>query len=151
MFRQPNRHRPITAAKRRPTSLLALERSFSAGTSGTGHTARIYLIDLAAATDVIGLEDLDDGTWVSVDKRLVLDLETLISSEGIDLDNLEGMTFGPQLPNGNRSLILVSDNNFSATQFTQFLAFELAPVPVPAPAALMLAGLAALGWARRRA
>jgi hypothetical protein len=29
------------------------------------------------------------------------------------------MTLGPTLPDGRRSLVLVSDNNFAATQFTQ--------------------------------
>jgi hypothetical protein len=37
------------------------------------------------------------------------------------------MTWGPALPNGNRSLILVSDNNFSSRQITQLLAFEVIP------------------------
>ena len=36
------------------------------------------------------------------------------------------MTFGPKLPDGRQSLILVSDNNFAATQFTQFLMFAVA-------------------------
>lgn len=46
---------------------------------------------------------------------------------GIPIDNLEGMTFGPTLPDGRRTLIIVSDNNFNETQFTQFivLAVEL--------------------------
>jgi len=35
------------------------------------------------------------------------------------------MTLGPKLADGTQSLILVSDNNFSATQFTQVLAFSL--------------------------
>jgi 3-phytase len=33
------------------------------------------------------------------------------------------MTFGPRLRDGRRALLLVSDNNFAATQFTQFLLF----------------------------
>ena len=37
----------------------------------------------------------------------------------------EGMTIGPRLPDGRRSLVLVSDNNFAASQFTQFLLFAL--------------------------
>ena len=49
-------------------------------------------------------------------KRLLLDLDDL----GIPLDNVEGMTFGPR-----RSLVLVSDNNFAAAQFTQFLVFAM--------------------------
>ena len=44
---------------------------------------------------------------------------------GITLDNVEGMTFGPDLPDGRRTLVLVSDDNFSETQVTQFLGFGL--------------------------
>jgi hypothetical protein len=35
------------------------------------------------------------------------------------------MTLGPRLPSGNPSVLLVSDDNFSASQRTVFLAFEL--------------------------
>jgi hypothetical protein len=49
-----------------------------------------------------------------------------VGSTGVSrVDNLEGMTFGPALPNGKRSLVLVSDNNFNPLQLTQFLAFEV--------------------------
>jgi len=48
------------------------------------------------------------------------------------LDNTEGMTFGPRLPNGNRTLVFVSDDNFRASQITQFLAFELTEPRSPA-------------------
>ena len=44
---------------------------------------------------------------------------------GIPLDNVEGLTFGPRLRDGRQSLVLVSDNNFAAAQFTQFLLFAL--------------------------
>jgi hypothetical protein len=40
---------------------------------------------------------------------------------GIPIDNIEGMTFGPPLPDGRQTLIIVSDNNFSPGQFTQFI------------------------------
>jgi len=56
-----------------------------------------------------------------VEKTLLLDLDTL----GLPLDNVEGMTLGPRLPDGRRSLLLVSDNNFAPGQFTQFLLFAL--------------------------
>ncbi len=55
---------------------------------------------------------------------MVLNFDSLGLPTG--LDNVEGMTLGPVLPNGQQSLVLVSDNNFSATQFTQILAFGLA-------------------------
>ena len=35
------------------------------------------------------------------------------------------MTFGPRLPDGRRSVVLVSDDNFAANQFTQFLLFAI--------------------------
>ena len=56
-----------------------------------------------------------------VEKTLLLNLDVL----GIPLDNVEGMTFGPKLPDGRRSLVLVSDNNFSPAAFTQFLLFAV--------------------------
>ena len=41
------------------------------------------------------------------------------------LDNLEGLTFGPRLENGHRTLIIVSDNNFRSAQRTHFIVFEI--------------------------
>jgi hypothetical protein len=85
---------------------IAMERSFSVGAPGTGNTIKLYKAALQGDT---------------AEKTLLLDLDTL----GIPLDNVEGMTFGPRLPDGRRSVVLVSDNNFAATQFTQFLLFAL--------------------------
>jgi hypothetical protein len=42
-------------------------------------------------------------------------------------DNIEGISWGPRLANGNRTLVLVADNNFADNQVTQFLAFEVRP------------------------
>jgi len=88
--------------------LLAMERSFSVGAPDTGNTIRIYKVSLP-------------GKGGTASKQLVLDLDEL----GIPLDNVEGMTFGPRLPDGRRSVVLVSDDNFAATQFTQFMVFAL--------------------------
>jgi len=63
-------------------------------------------------------------------KHLVLDLSKLpeLGSPALPkIDNIEGMSFGPDLPNGHRSLVLVSDNNFNPDQITQFLVFEVLP------------------------
>lgn len=104
--------------------LLALERWFAVG---AGHGARLFLVELAGATDLSGVEavaELDDVRPVA--KRLVLDLAEL----GIGLDNLEGMTWGPRLVDGRRTLVLISDNNFKPiVQFTQVLAFAVGPPP----------------------
>jgi hypothetical protein len=39
------------------------------------------------------------------------------------------MTFGILLPDGRQTLVIISDNNFNASQFTQFivLALNIAP------------------------
>jgi hypothetical protein len=105
--------------------LLAMERSFSVGAPGTGNTIKLYAIKLAGADDVNGIDSLAPTVDQirPVNKTLLLDLDEL----GIPLDNVEGMAFGPELPDGRRSLLLVSDNNFSAAGFTQFLLFAISP------------------------
>ena len=103
--------------------MLSMERSFSVGAPGTGNTIKLYSVAFPGADDVNGLDSIAGvlGSIRPVQKTLLLDLRTL----GIPLDNVEGMTIGPKLPDGRRSLVLVSDNNFAASQFTQFLLFAL--------------------------
>ena len=99
--------------------MLSMERSFSVGAPGTGNTIKLYSVAFPGAddaNDAEALAGLRPGR-----KTLLLDLRTL----GIQLDNVEGMAIGPKLPDGRRSLVLVSDNNFAANQFTQFLLFAL--------------------------
>jgi hypothetical protein len=102
--------------------MLSMERSFSVGAPGTGNTIKLYSVAFPGAGDVNGLDSVAGlGSVQPVQKTLLLDLRTL----GIPLDNIEGMTIGPNLPDGRRSLVLVSDNNFAPSQFTQFLLFAL--------------------------
>jgi hypothetical protein len=109
-------------------TMLALERSFSVGAEGAGNTIWLYEIQTQGATDVSGKFSLLNQTFTPVTKRLILNVETDL---GIEPDNIEGMAFGPVLPDGRLPLILVSDNNFAGTQTTQFivLAVDLAEVP----------------------
>ncbi len=101
--------------------LLVMERSFAAGAT-PDFAVKLYEADLSAATDVANLPALAGATYTPVAKKLLLDVGTTGISR---VDNLEGMAFGPNLPNGNRSLVLVSDDNFTPLQVTQFLAFEI--------------------------
>jgi 3-phytase len=102
--------------------MLAMERSFSVGAPGTGNTINLYYVSFTRTTNVNGLDSIAGLPRLqTAQKTLLLDLRTL----GIPLDNVEGMTLGPKLPDGRRSLVLVSDNNFAASQFTQFLLFAL--------------------------
>ncbi|MEC5165782.1 hypothetical protein RCH18_001514 [Flavobacterium sp. PL11] len=97
---------------------LVLERSYSTGTQAC--TIKLFLCDFKKATNVKNYDSLLNQTVELASKKLVLNMEDL----GIFTDNIEGLTFGPKLANGNRSLIFISDNNFSATQKTQILLFE---------------------------
>lgn len=98
---------------------LSLERTYGLG----GFGAKIFQLAFGDATDISGHETLqgDMSNVIPIRKRLMLDLKDL----DIPLDNLEGMTLGPLLPDGSQSLLLVSDDNFLEEQTTQFLLFRL--------------------------
>ncbi|RTZ41563.1 esterase-like activity of phytase family protein [Candidimonas sp. SYP-B2681] len=102
---------------------LVAERSAVQNAAGKySNFIRIYEMDISGATDISGFTSLAAIDFQPVVKRLVLDLNTLALPK---LDNIEGMAWGPRLANGNASLVLVSDDNFNASQVTQFLAFEV--------------------------
>lgn len=100
--------------------LISLERGFSLE---TGTVVKLFEISLEKVDRIEGLESLKTrlGEVSPAQKRLLLNLETL----KVPLDNIEGLTLGPVLGDGNRALILVSDNNFSPLQETQILGFKI--------------------------
>ncbi len=106
-------------------TFLSLERSFA---QGVGNTIKIYETNIQGATDISFYDSLTALSAPQLaairpaQKRLVLNLDDLKLPTG--LDNVEGISFGPKLANGKQSIILTSDNNFSATQFTQVIALE---------------------------
>lgn len=109
-------------------TMLVMERSFSVGGvlgGGTGNVVWINEVSTQGATDVLSMDALYDGgspiPFTPVSQREVFSFEDL----GIPIDNIEGMTFGPSLPDGRQTLVIVSDNNFSAGQFTQFIVLAL--------------------------
>ena len=114
-------------------TMLVMERSFSVGGvlgGGTGNVVVINEVSTQGATDVLDNEALYEGgspvPFVPVIQTEVFAFDDL----GIPIDNIEGMTFGPSLPDGRNTLMIVSDNNFSAGQFTQFilLALDIEPL-----------------------
>ncbi|SEA61045.1 esterase-like activity of phytase family protein [Rubrimonas cliftonensis] len=129
-------------------SFIAVERAFA---FGVGNTIRLTLTEFdAATTDILGVDSLIDAAYTPMSRELLLEMALVF--EGVTLDNIEAAAWGPMLDNGSKTLVLAADNNFSAAQRTLFMAFEVAPAPIPLPAAvwLMLAGLGALGAAARR-
>ena len=114
---------------------LVLERSFATGYSDGGNNVRIYKVDASNATDVSTMDALKGMSYTPATKTLLFDFEDIRSqlstAGGTDkvVDNIEGIAFGADLPNGNKSLVLVADNNFSAfgQQLNQFIVFEVIP------------------------
>ena len=100
--------------------ILSIERSFT----GLGFTVFLFQVSLDKATDIHNLDSIakiDPDKIKPAEKKLLLDLRTL----DVSLDNIEGLTLGAKLPDGQPSLILISDNNFNGLQQTQILAFKL--------------------------
>jgi hypothetical protein len=101
-------------------NFLSLERTFT----GLGFAVSLFEVSLNNADDIHNIPNLatvDMSKIKPVEKKLLLDLQTL----PLPLDNIEGLTIGPKLSDGNISLILVSDNNFNRLQTTQILALKL--------------------------
>lgn len=129
------------------TQFIAIERAFA---FGVGNTIRLTLAEITAdTTDVSGFASLAGAAYTPMRRTLLLEMP--ITYQGITLDNIEGVSWGHTLANGNRTLVLAADNNFSATQSTQFIALEVSAVPEPEQYAQLLAGLGLLALARRTA
>lgn len=99
--------------------LFIVERSYSTGTIPC--TVKVFLCDFEKATDIQNLDSVKNQQIKLATKKLILNMDDL----GIYIDNIEGITFGPKLSNGNKSLIFIVDNNFSKKEKTQLFLFEL--------------------------
>lgn len=123
------------------TTGLRSNKGFEALTVAPG--GKLFTANEDALIQDGSLSTLASGSVVRV---TALDTAT---GEGVTMDNVEGISWGHTLANGNRSLVLAVDNNFSAAQTNLFMAFEVSAVPEPQAWALMLAGLAAVSLRRR--
>ena len=99
--------------------LLVIERSFSTGRLPC--TIRIFMADLNGASDINTATLKDNQSFVPAKKTLLLNMDDL----GIYTDNIEGVTFGPLLPNGHKTLLFIADNNFNVVEKSQLLLFEV--------------------------
>ena len=98
--------------------LVTVERSYVAG---VGNHIAFYVIspkdgqtvaDEGSAKDVAPLKKT---LWFKIDEG---------DFGGLDIDNIECLTFGPEI-GGERSIVIASDNNFSRHQKTQFVLFTV--------------------------
>ncbi len=98
---------------------LALERAFGL----RGLQVKLFQLATGGATDTSTIASLrgDLSGSQPIRKQLVLDF----ADTPLAVDNLEGMTLGPRLPDGSQSLLLVSDNNFEGDRATQLILLRL--------------------------
>ena len=91
------------------------------------NSVQLYMAKISSGTtNVATYPGVSERTYTAMSKSLWIDLDQFEGTNGFpNLDNVEGITFGPDLPNGNRTLILLTDNNFSKRQKTLIYAFEI--------------------------
>lgn len=110
-----------------PEKFLVVERGFAAGHGSHGNTIRIYDVDADLATNTLKKKNLKVAFYNPAQKELVFDLKWIEKylEKGI-IDNIEGIAFGPELENGSKSIILISDNNFNSLgeQINQVILME---------------------------
>jgi hypothetical protein len=105
-----------------PNKLLVIERSSSAGR--LSFAIKVFLADVSQAENIIDCESLiTTPPRNPVTKKLLINMDDL----GIYIDNIEGVTMGPTLPNGHKTLLFVTDNNFKPEEKTQLFLFEVIP------------------------
>ena len=98
--------------------------------NGPVGSKRVYLIDLAGATDIsstslAGSNALPGGV-TAVSKLLFLDVQAALLAAGEILpEKLEGLAIGPGLPGGGFALLLATDNDFSVTQNASGIQFDV--------------------------
>lgn len=91
---------------------------------------KIFLADIADASDVSQVDSLKDGLGDAIrpiKKQLLIDLlnpEYGMSGEKAP-EKPEGLAWGPTLPNGQRLLIVCFDNDFDPAHNTIFAAFAV--------------------------
>jgi hypothetical protein len=101
---------------------LVVERAFSSGRQKC--TIKIFLADASKASNIRDVPSLIlDAPAFPMSKKLLFNFDNVDQF----IDNVEGITLGPKLSNGNQTLLLVVDNNFSQFEQTQIILMEIIP------------------------
>lgn len=106
-----------------------VERTYQNGYGSHGNIVRVFEASIdKESTNVIDIESLKETNFIPLKKKLIFNFSDVSDklTEGI-IDNIEGITFGPKLLNGNQSLLLISDDNFQVygKQLNQFILMEI--------------------------
>ncbi len=111
-------------------------RSWLAAAPQAPTRKNIYKIDVDGATDVSAIAELPEGALparvVPVAKSPFINL--LDTTFGLQLqdgnaiaEKIEGLTWGPDLPDGRHVLYVISDNDLTPSVATQIFAFAIDP------------------------
>ncbi|WP_457832104.1 esterase-like activity of phytase family protein, partial [Staphylococcus aureus] len=85
---------------------------------------KIFLANASKASDIKDVPSLLlDAPAYPMTKKLLFNFDNVDQF----IDNVEGITLGPVLPNGHQTIVLVVDNNFSQFEETQFILMEIIP------------------------
>lgn len=106
--------------------LLVLERGVRLGKAGIQNSGGLYLVDTTGASDVSGVASLPAGKATALKKDRLVDFEEILKNQSGA--NFEGLAWGPPLPDGRKTLLVISDNNFSLKEKTTLLVFAVKEV-----------------------
>ena len=107
---------------------IVIERGYSSGLGIHGNTIKLFNVDATKASNTISMHALFNTYFTLANKELLFNFESVRDElTNKIIDNIEGLTFGPTLVNGNRTLLLVADNNFNklGPQLNQFILLEV--------------------------
>ena len=95
-----------------------------------GADKRVYFIDLAGATDVSGIDlDAAGASFTAVGKAATpwidLDAVTLAALGNVSPEKWEGLAIGPRLADGSYLILTGTDNDYSVTQNTDGIQFDM--------------------------
>jgi hypothetical protein len=114
-----------------PDEYLVLERDSFAGEQAAFR--KLIHIDLTDATNIAGTQALPNDTLPKsvhpVKKRVFLDLlDPQWKLAGASMpEKIEGLTFGPSLPDGRRTLVIGTDNDFESLNPSLIWVFAVQP------------------------
>ena len=97
----------------------------------------IFLVELRGATDISAIPSLPSleippGVTPAAKKLLVDLLDPRYGLAQSDFPaKIEGLTFGPDLPDGRHLLLVSSDNDFVPQEPTRLMAFAIKPEALP--------------------
>ncbi|MNY73200.1 hypothetical protein D3C86_2119330 [compost metagenome] len=83
------------------------------------------MADLSKATNTLDKDKLDDKV-IPAEKIKILDFESdLKNVRKKTVENFEALAWGPNLPDGKKTLLIMTDNNFNKSQKMQLVVFAV--------------------------